>query len=196
MSIGMGDFSMDNKTSTEEEILSIGLSTLETGGISLGIGLINMLIGSSENNAQMARIKEIQRQLAESKIDENERTSLLDRTSDMYNTNILDTLNTNSVSLALSGVENPAVAQGVVTGKLLGERQEALLEKEEYIGNYNRQVDLKIAEVGAGIGTNNPMGDFLTGGVGGLQTALNINDMLIAQKEREDMMEILKNSLV
>jgi len=151
------------------------------------------LIGSAQEAAEKERIRKIQQQLEESKIGETERAFILDRVSDTFDNATIDALNNNSIGLATSGITNPEVAQGVVVGEMLGKKKEAELEKENYITQFNSNVDLKIAEVGGQYTPQNPILNFVAGGLQGIQTGLTIEDIYDSRKYRSEMLDILRN---
>jgi len=168
------------------------MSALILGGISLGSALINMAGGFLQQSGEQDRISRIQRALEEAKITDTEKDSMLDRTDDLYNSRTLESLNTNSIGLALSGISNPEVAQGVLAGKMLGERQEALLDQENYIKDFNSNIEIEQAKVETQSTVNNPFADFMTGGIGGLQAGLSVMDSIKAEEHRMMMMELLR----
>lgn len=145
-------------------------------------GAINTIGKSSARNAQNEKVERSIAMLEDAKYSNRERDEYLDKVSDVWNTNILETLNESSVGIALSGAVNPETVRTGVASKLLGQKEATLLKSFDELEQHNKQLDLRISSLEMMKETSSPVEDFVSGAIGGAALGLQINDYLETQK--------------
>ena len=148
-------------------------------------GAINTIGKSSARSEQNEKVERSIAMLEDAKYTNREREEYLDKVSDVWNTNILDTLNESSVGIALSGAVNPEAVRTGVASKLLGQKEATLLKSFDELEHHNKRLDLRMSSLEMMKETGSPLEDFASGAVGGAALGLQINDYLETQKLNE-----------
>jgi len=182
----------------------IAAAAVASGGASLapllglGTGLFNAISDIFSSDARNQQIEELINTIREMKISPNERDIRLDAVSDVFNTDIMETLNTTSVGAALSGIVNPELLRANVMANLLGEKGKAILAEGGRLDEINRSLDLEIIKLGSQKETADPIGSFVSGGLAGAGLGLQFDSYLDTLKEKDkyaNVMDLLNEDL-
>jgi len=109
-------------------------------------GFGNYLSKSSAVKAQQRKIQAYQDSIRRMKLTNADISKQVDEIGDLYNTKMMDELNTTGVGLAIQGSLNPANIRAGIGSKMLGQRATAMLEYHQRMIDYNKSLDMKIAD--------------------------------------------------
>jgi hypothetical protein len=167
---------------------------LISSAIGGGLSALQNLISGDPADEQNERIDKILKKMEAMKLGQGETTMKLDRISDLYNTNMMNTLNDTAVGLTLSGVENPEVLRADMTSQMLGERSKATIEEMRRIEDYNTSIEMNQMqlELGRPVSQKPDMfTDFLGGAMQGAAMGFQIAGFQEMEKMNEGLLGYL-----
>ena len=143
---------------------------LVTGALALG----NLFSDLSANAQQREALKKYQKKLIDLQYDPVEKAKAVDKVGDLYNTNMADAMN--SSAFGLGRFSNSNTAKSVSMSKMLGQRSGAIVEEGRRIDDYNKSIDMKLAESELSMPQDDVLGSLIEGGATGLQLGMSIGN--------------------
>jgi len=159
--------------------------SITTGALALG----NLFSNLSANSQRTDALKKYQKRLIDLQYDPVEKAKAIDKVGDLYNTNMADAMN--SSAFGLGRFSNSNTAKSVSMSKMLGERSGAIVEESRRIDNYNKNIDLNIAQSELEMPQTDALGDLIEGGATGLQLGMSIGNY----QDELDWNKLLKEKL-
>jgi len=161
---------------------------LLAGALALG----NLFSDLSASSQQRDALKKYQKKLIDLQYDPVEKAKAIDKVGDVYNTNMADAMN--SSAFGLGRFSNSNTAKSVSMSKMLGQRSGAIVEESRRIDNYNKQIEMKIAESELSMPQTDVLGSLIEGGATGLQLGMSIGNYLDEQDWKTQIIDLLNKS--
>ena len=152
----------------------------------VGTGIASFLQKDEEYDRRIKMKNDTINSLKDLMIDSNERTSRLDKVSDMFNPAIMNDLNNSAVNNAVSGVLNP-----VAYSQLIPQKSAAIAKESSAIDERNTTIGEKISELSLMDIPKPGVFDFLEGGMAGYGMGSQIEGMIDEGKRQNKMMDLL-----
>lgn len=159
---------------------------LISGALALG----NLFSDLSANSQQRDALKKYQKKLIDLQYDPVEKAKAIDKVGDLYNTNMADAMN--SSAFGLGRFSNANTAKAVSMSKMLGQRSGAIVEESRRIDDFNKNIDMKIAESELSMPQTDVLGSLIEGGATGLQLGMSIGNYEAEQDWSKTLTEKLK----
>ena len=157
----------------------------------VGTGIASFLQKDEEYNRRIKMKDDTINSLKDLMIDSNEKTSRLDKVSDMFNPAIMNDLNNSAVNNAISGVLNP-----VAYSQLIPRKSEAIMKESSAIDDRNTTIGEKISELSLMDIPKPGVFDFLEGGLAGYGMGTQVEGMVDEGKRQNKMMTLLDSLLL
>jgi len=145
-----------------------------TIGLGIATGLGNLFGNNSAANQREEALARYRKRLIDAKYDPVEKAKEIDRVGDAYNTEIANAQN--SSAFGLGRYLNSGTAKAVSLTKMLGERSGAMVDKASRLDEYNKRIDLQLAESELSEPIRDPLGDLIEGGAAGVQLGMSIGN--------------------
>ena len=146
-----------------------------TIGATAVMGLGNLFSNSSANAQRSGALAKYRKKLIEAQYDPVETAKAIDRVGDTFNTEMANAMN--SSAFGLGRFLNSNTAKAVSMSKMLGQRSGAMVQEASRIDEYNKRIDLQIAESELNEPITDPLGDLLTGGMAGMQLGMSMENL-------------------
>lgn len=159
---------------------------LISGALALG----NLFSDLSANSQQRDALKKYQKKLIDLQYDPVEKAKAIDKVGDLYNTNMADAMN--SSAFGLGRFSNSNTAKAVSMSKMLGQRSGAMVEEANRIDQFNKNIELKLAESELSAPQTDVLGSLIEGGAAGLQLGMSIGNYEAEQDWSKTLTEKLK----
>ncbi len=159
---------------------------LISGALALG----NLFSDLSASSQQAQALKKYRKGLLDLQYDPVEKAKAIDKVGDLYNTNMADAMN--SSAFGLGRFSNSNIAKSVSMSKMLGQRSGAIVEESRRIEDYNKNIDMKIAESELSMPQDDVLGSLIECGATGLQLGMSIGNYETEQDWSKTLTEKLK----
>ena|SRR3990172_8945076 len=160
-----------------------------TIGLGVATGLGNLFSNLSANSQREEALAKYRKKLIDAQYDPVEKAKSIDQVGDLYNTEIVNAMN--SSAIGLGRYINSNTAKAVSTSKMLGQRSGAIVNESRRIDEYNKRIDLAIAESELSEPISDPLGDLIEGGVAGVQLGMSIGNYA----DELDFNKVLKSKI-
>lgn len=138
------------------------------------LGLTNLIANDATNREREEALARYRKKLIDAQYDPIEKAKALDLVGDTYNTSIADAMN--SSALGLGRYLNSGTAKAVSMSKMLGQRSGAMVDEARRIDEYNKKIDLALAESELSEPVSDPLGDLISGAATGVQLGMSIGN--------------------
>lgn len=162
---------------------------LLTGVLGVTTGLGNLFSNQSANAQKQEALSRYRKRLIDAKYDPVEKSRELDTLGDTFNTGIVN--NENNSAFGLGRFLNSNTAKAVSEAKMLGQRSGAIADRSFQIDQYNKKIDMAIAESELNTPISDPIGDLITGGAAGIQLGMSIGNY----QDQLDWNKLLKEKI-
>jgi len=158
--------------------------------VTAATALGNLFSNSSANRQREEALSRYRKRLIEAQYDPVEKAKALDRVGDLFNTEISNAMNASA--FGFGRFANANTARAVSSAKLLGQRSGAIVNEGRRIDQFNKGIDLQLAESELQEPISDPLGDIISGGAAGLQLGLTAEDFLSQDRLTNQLIKNLK----
>lgn len=138
------------------------------------LGLTNLISNASANSERAEALARYRKKLIDTQYDPVEKAKAIDLVGDAYNTQIADSMNT--LAPSLGRYLNSGTAKAVSTSKMLGQRAGAMVDESRRIDDFNKKIDIALAESELNEPIDDPLGDLISGTATGVQLGMSIGN--------------------